>query len=179
MCKVGVIVIKMYECIFEKIQLGMCKCDLVVEIYDVGICGMDGFGGDYLVIVLLLFLGCEVVVVYLIWDDWLMCVGEGMFFEIVGCYNCYYVLLLCMVFLGKLFKVFIEGEKVVLEGMEVGFEVVCVGNICEQFVGVFYVVLKKYGIIKDGCIGYGIGVFYLLDWGECIMLLCLGDKIVL
>lgn len=144
----------------------------------IGIGGVDGFGGDYLVIVLLLFIGVDVVVLYLIWDDLMFVCGVGMFFEIVGCYCCYYCLLLCIVYFGKLFVYFIEGECVVVEGIEVGFVVVKLGNVCEDIVNVFFVVLCCVGIEKDSCCGYLIGVSYLFDWGECMMSLCLGDWMV-
>lgn len=39
--------------------------------------------------------------------------------------------------------------------------------------------LKKYGIVKDGRTGYGIGVSYPPDWGERTMSLRPGDRTVL
>nr|WP_189654938.1 hypothetical protein [Paracoccus mutanolyticus] len=44
--------------------------------------------------------------------------------------------------------------------MEAGLEAARAGNTCEQFAGAFFAVLKKYGIVKDGRTGYGIGVSY-------------------
>lgn len=179
MRKAGAIVTKMHERIFDKIEPGMRKCDLVAEIYDAGIRGTDGFGGDYPAIVPLLPSGREAAAAHLTWDDRPMRAGEGTFFEIAGCYNRYHAPLSRTVFLGKPPKVFTEGEKAVLEGMEAGLDAARAGNTCEQFAGAFFAVLKKYGIIKDGRTGYGIGVSYPPDWGERTMSLRPGDKTVL
>ena len=100
-------------------------------------------------------------------------------FEIAGCFNRYHCPLSRTVFLGKPPKVFVEGEKAVLEGMEAGLEAARAGNTCEEFAGAFYSVLKKYGIHKDGRTGYPIGVSYPPDWGERTMSLRPGDKTVL
>ncbi len=50
----GRIVAAMHQRIVEKVEPGMRKYDLVAEIYDAGIRGVDGFGGDYAAIVPLL-----------------------------------------------------------------------------------------------------------------------------
>ena len=140
MRKAGAIVTKMHERIFEKIEPGMRKCDLVAEIYDAGIRGTDGFGGDYPAIVPLLPSGREAAAAHLTWDDRPMRAGEGTFFEIAGCYNRYHAPLSRTVFLGKPPKVFTEGEQAVLEGMEAGLEAARAGNTCEQFAGAFFAV---------------------------------------
>src|SRR5919109_1232128 len=51
MRKAARIVEAMHSRILEKVRPGMRKCDLVAEIYDVGIRGVDDFGGDYPAIV--------------------------------------------------------------------------------------------------------------------------------
>ena len=47
----------------------MRKCDLVAEIYDAGIRGVDGFGGDYPALVPLLPSGADASAPHLTWDD--------------------------------------------------------------------------------------------------------------
>jgi len=59
------IVEAMHQRIFDKIEPGMRKCDLVAEIYDVAIRGVDGFGGDYPAVVLLLPSGEEALAPHL------------------------------------------------------------------------------------------------------------------
>ncbi|AXC49487.1 ectoine hydrolase DoeA [Paracoccus suum] len=179
MRKAGAIVTRMHERIFDVIEPGMRKNDLVAEIYDAGIRGTDGFGGDYPALVPLLPSGREAAAAHLTWNDKPMKPNEGTFFEIAGCYHRYHCPLSRTVFLGKPPKVFVEGEKAVLEGMEAGLEAARAGNTCEQFAGAFYAVLKKYGIIKDGRTGYPIGVSYPPDWGERTMSLRPGDQTVL
>ena len=63
------IVEAMHGRIVEKIEPGLRKCDLVAEIYDAGIRGVDGFGGDYPAIVPLLPSGEDASAPHLTWDD--------------------------------------------------------------------------------------------------------------
>jgi ectoine hydrolase len=86
MRRAGRIVAAMHQRIVDKVEPGMRKCDLVAEIYDAGIRGVDGFGGDYAAIVPLLPSGPEASAPHLTWDDRPMRAGEGTFFEIAGCY---------------------------------------------------------------------------------------------
>ena len=179
MRKAGRIVTAMHNRIVEIVEPGMRKNDLVAEIMATGIRGVEGAGGDYAAIVPLLPSGREAAAAHLTWDDQPMRPNEGTFFEIAGCHHRYHCPLSHTVFLGKPPKVFIEGEKAVLEGMEAGLAAARAGNTCEEFAGAFYAVLKKYGIVKDGRTGYPIGVSYPPDWGERTMSLRPGDRTVL
>ena len=177
----GQIVGRMHERIFEKVEPGLRKCDLVAEIYDAGL-RYDpeiGAGGDYPAIVPLLPSGSDAAAPHLTWDDAPMKSGEGTFFEIAGVVHRYHCPLSRTVFLGKPTQTFIDAEKAVLEGMEAGLEVAKAGNLCEDIANAFYGVLKTYGIIKDNRTGYPIGVSYPPDWGERTMSLRPGDKTVL
>jgi ectoine hydrolase len=173
------IVEAMHRRIVEKVEPGMRKCDLVAEIYDAGIRGVDGFGGDYPAIVPLLPSGADASAPHLTWDDKPMRSGEGTFFEVAGCYNRYHCPLSRTVFLGKPTQAFLDAEKAVLEGMEAGLEAARPGNTCEDIANAFFAVLKTYGIVKDNRTGYPIGLSYPPDWGERTMSLRPGDRTVL
>jgi ectoine hydrolase len=177
----GKIVGKMHRRIFDKVEPGMRKCDLVAEIYDAGLRYDDaiGAGGDYPAIVPLLPSGADASAPHLTWDDKPMKSGEGTFFEIAGAYHRYHCPLSRTVFLGKPTQTFLDAEKAVLEGMEAGLEAAKAGNMCEDIAFAFFGVLKKYGIIKDNRTGYPIGISYPPDWGERTMSLRPGDKTVL
>lgn len=179
MRKAGRIVEKMHARIFDKIEVGMRKCDLVAEIYDAGIRGDADFGGDYPAIVPLLPSGRDASAPHLTWDDKPMQAGMGTFFEIAGCYHRYHLPLSRTVFLGKPTQAFLDAEKATLEGMEAGLAAAKPGNTCEDIARGFFDVLKKYGILKDNRTGYPIGVSYPPDWGERTMSLRPGDKTVL
>ena len=116
----GRIVEAMHARILEKVEPGIRKNDLVAEIYDAALRGVDGFGGDYAAIVPLLPSGEEASAPHLTWDDKPMRSGEGTFFEIAGCYKRYHCPLSRTVFLGKPTQAFLDAEKAVLEGMEAG-----------------------------------------------------------
>jgi ectoine hydrolase len=176
MRKAGRIVEAMHKRIVEKVEPGMRKSDLVAEIYDAGIRGIDGFGGDYAAIVPLLPSGADASAPHLTWDDRPMRSGEGTFFEIAGCYRRYHCPLSRTVFLGKPTQAFLDAEKATLEGMEAGLAAAKPGNSCEDIANAFFAVLKKYGIVKDNRTGYSIGLSYPPDWGERTMSLRPGDR---
>ncbi|WP_349962299.1 ectoine hydrolase DoeA [Rhizobium sp. ZPR3] len=176
MRKAGRIVEVMHQRIVEKVAPGIRKSDLVAEIYDAGIRGVDGFGGDYAAIVPLLPSGADASAPHLTWDDKPMKSGEGTFFEIAGCYRRYHCPLSRTVFLGKPTQAFLDAEKATLEGMEAGLAAAKPGNVCEDIANAFFAVLKKYGIVKDNRTGYPIGLSYPPDWGERTMSLRPGDR---
>lgn len=177
----GRIVGRMHERIFEKVEPGIRKCDLVAEIYDASLRydAQIGGGGDYPGIVPLLPSGSDAAAPHLTWDDAPMKSGEGTFYEIAGVYRRYHCPLSRTVFLGKPTQTFVDAEKAVLEGMEAGLEAAKEGNLCEDIANAFFGVLKKYGIVKDSRTGYPIGVSYPPDWGERTFSLRPGDKTVL
>ncbi|NHO33988.1 ectoine hydrolase DoeA [Acetobacter fallax] len=179
MRRAGKIVENIHSRIYEKIEPGMRKCDLVAEIYDAGLRGTAEFGGDYPAIVPLLPSGSDASAPHLTWDDRPMQKGEGTFFEVAGCYNRYHCPLSRTVFLGKPTQAFLDAEKATLEGMEEGLLAAKPGNLCEDIANAFFAVLKKYGIRKDNRTGYPIGLSYPPDWGERTMSLRPGDKTVL
>jgi ectoine hydrolase len=172
---------RMHNRIFEVIEPGMRKCDLVAEIYDASLRydpAIDA-GGDYAAIVPLLPSGSDAAAPHLTWDDRPMRAGEGTFFELAGVYRRYHCPLSRTVFLGKPTRTFLDAEKAVLEGMEAGLEAARAGNRCEDIANAFFAVLAKYGIQKDNRTGYPIGLSYPPDWGERTMSLRPGDQTVL
>jgi ectoine hydrolase len=174
--KAGKIVEVMHARIVEKIEPGMRKNELVAEIYDAGIRGVDGIGGDYAAIVPLLPSGSDAAAPHLTWDDEPLKPREGTFFEIAGCYKRYHCPLSRTVFLGKPTQAFLDAEKATLEGMEAGLAAAKPGNVCEDIANAFFAVLKRYGIVKDNRTGYPIGVSYPPDWGERTMSLRPSDR---
>ena len=165
--------------ILEKAEPGLRKNDLVAEIYDAGIRGVDGFGGDYPALVPLLASGIDASAPHLTWDDRPLRSGEGTFFEVAGCYRRYHCPLSRTIFLGKPPTDFLDAEEAVLEGMEAGLAAAKPGNVCEDIAKAFFAVLNKYAIVKGNRTGYSIGLSYPPDWGERTMSLRHGDRTVL
>jgi ectoine hydrolase len=179
MRRAGRIVTKMHERIFEVIEPGMPKNELVAQIYAAGINGADGFGGDYPAIVPLLPSGADAAAPHLTWDDKPLLPDQGTFFEIAGCYRRYHVPLSRTVFLGRAPDAFLDADKAIQEGMAAGLEKARPGMLCEDIAVAFLGVLEKYGIVKDSRSGYAIGLSYPPDWGERTMSLRPGDRTVL
>lgn len=173
------IVEKMHSRILDVIEPGMKKNELVAQIYDAGITGVDGFGGDYPAIVPLLPTGADAAAPHLTWDDSTFEKNAGTFFEIAGCYRRYHCPQSRTVYLGTPPKHFIEGEKAVVEGIEAGLAAAKPGNYCEDIANAFFAVLAKFGIEKNSRCGYPIGASYPPDWGERTMSLRPGDRTVL
>jgi ectoine hydrolase len=169
---------KMHARIFERIEPGLRKCDLVAEIWDAGL-RFDpalGHGGDYPAIVPLLPSGTDAAAPHLTWDDRPMRSGEGTFFEIAGCYHRYHCPLSRTIFLGKPSQTFLDAEQATLEGMEAGLDAARAGNTCEDVALAFFRVLERHGITKDNRTGYPIGLSYPPDWGERTCSLRRGDR---
>ncbi|WP_425428703.1 ectoine hydrolase DoeA [Caballeronia novacaledonica] len=173
------IVEKMHARILDKVEPGMKKSDLVAQIYEAGITGVEGYGGDYPAIVPLLPTGSDAAAPHLTWDDSAFNANAGTFFEIAGCFRRYHCPLSRTVYLGRPPQHFIEGEKAVVEGIEAGLAMAKPGNKTEDIANAFFAVLRKFGIEKDSRCGYPIGASYPPDWGERTMSLRPGDKTVL
>ena len=179
MKRAGRIVEKMHKRIFELIEPGMRKNELVAEIYHTAITGSDGHGGDYAAIVPMVPSGIETAAAHLTWNDLPFKSNEGSFFEIAGCHRRYHCPLCRTIFLGNPPEKFLNAEKAVQEGMEAGLAAARAGNLAEDIVIAFNRVLNKYGFTKDGRSGYPIGLSYPPDWGERTISLRPGDRTVL
>jgi ectoine hydrolase len=173
------IVEKMHRRILDVVEPGMRKCDLVAQIYEAGITGVEGHGGDYPAIVPLLPTGADAAAPHLTWDDSAFTANAGTFFEIAGCYHRYHCPQSRTVYLGKPPKHFLDAEKAVVEGIEAGLAAAKPGNVCEDIANAFFAVLRKSGIEKNSRCGYPIGASFPPDWGERTMSLRPGDRTVL
>ena len=173
------IVEKMHAHIFDVVEPGMRKSDLVSQIYAAGIAGVDGYGGDYPSIVPLLPSGPDAAAPHLTWDDAVLAANAGTFFEIAGCYRRYHCPQARTIYLGSPPQHFLDAEKAVLEGIDAGLAAAKPGNTCEDIANAFLAVLRKRGIEKHSRCGYPIGASYPPDWGERTMSLRPGDRTVL
>ena len=179
MKRAGRIVEQMHKKVFELIEPGVCKNDLIAEIYHTGIKGADGHGGDYPAIVPMMPSGADAAAAHLTWNDLPFKPNEGTFLEIAGCHRRYHCPLCRTVYLGDPPVKFRNAEKAILDSMEAGLDAARPGNHAEDIIIAFNQVLNKYGIVKDGRSGYPIGLSYPPDWGERTISLRLGDRTVL
>lgn len=173
------IVEAMHARIFELVEPGLRKNELVAEIYRTAIRGVDGYGGDYPAIVPLLPSGADASAPHLTWDDRPFNRDEGSFFELAGCYKRYHCPLSRTIYLGKPPQKFLDTEKAVLEGIEAALEAARPGNTCEDVEAAWRRTIARYGLEKESRCGYSIGLSYPPDWGERTMSLRPGDKTVL
>ena len=173
------IVEAMHARIFELIEPGLPKNELVAEIFHTGVRGADGHGGDYPAIVPLLPSGPDASAAHLTWDEKPFKADEGTFFEIAGCHRRYHCPLSRTIYLGKPPQYFLDAETAVIEGIAAALEAAKPGNTCEQVEAAWRAVIARHGIEKESRCGYPIGLSYPPDWGERTMSLRPGDSSVL
>jgi ectoine hydrolase len=116
------IVERMHGIIRERVAPGICKHDLIADIYHASICGADGHWGDYPAMVPMAPSGVDATAPHLTWDDRPMRVDENTFFEIAGAYRRYHCPQSRTVYLGKPPQKFYDAEKAVVEAIEAGFD---------------------------------------------------------
>lgn len=162
----GRIVTKAQGRVMELIEPGLRKNDLVAEIYDTTIRGVDGYGGDYPAIVPLVPTGADASAPHLTWDDRPFEKEAGTFFELAGCVRRYHAPLCRSVYLGIPPKEMLEAEKALVEGLEAGLQAARAGNRASDVATALYASLDKAGIEREGRCGYPIGLSYPPDWGE-------------
>ena len=179
MRKAARIVEKMHARIFEVMEPGMRKNDLVAEIYHSGITGAEDAGGDYTAIVPMTPTGADASAPHLTWDDKPIPDNSGTFFEIAGCYRRYHCPLSRTIYLGQPPQKYLDVEKAVLEGIEAGLEAAKPGNFAEDIEAAWRKTIAKYGYEKESRCGYAIGLSYPPDWGERTVSFRKGDKTVL
>ena len=179
MRKAARIVEKMHARIFEVMEPGMRKNDLVAEIYHSGITGVEDSGGDYAAIVPMTPTGADASAPHLTWDDQPIPNNSGTFFEIAGCYRRYHCPLSRTIYLGQPSQKYLDVEKAVLEGIEAGLEAAKPGNFAEDIEAAWRKTISKYGYEKESRCGYAIGLSYPPDWGERTVSFRKGDKTVL
>ncbi|MFC1681777.1 M24 family metallopeptidase, partial [Pseudomonadota bacterium] len=170
------IVERMHERIFEVIEPGMKKNELVAEIYHAGITGVGNIGGDYPAIVPMLPTGADASAPHLTWDDKPIPQDSGTFFEIAGVYKRYHCPLSRTVYLGEPPQKFLDVEQALVEGIDEGLAVARPGALCEEFAQALFDALARHDLHKDSRCGYSIGLSYPPDWGERTMSLRKGDK---
>lgn len=157
---------KIMRGIFERIEPGMKKNDLVADIYGDAIRGVDDDWGEYPAIVPLLPSGSDAAAPHLTWDGRRFEEGQATFFEIAGCYRRYHAPLCRTIFLGEPPQYLLDAEKALVEGIEAGLEAARPGNTAGQVAEALYGALESAGIKRDGRCGYSIGISYPPDWGE-------------
>ena len=157
---------KVIETAIEKAAPGVRKNVLVADIMHAGITGVGDDWGDYPAIVPLTPSGLDATAAHLTWNGQPMCEGEATFFELSGCYRRYHAPLCRTVFLGKPSDDMLRAEAAQIEGIDAGLAAAKAGNRTADIANAFMNVLAKYGIKREGRMGYPIGLSYPPDWGE-------------
>ncbi|UVK49006.1 M24 family metallopeptidase (plasmid) [Mesorhizobium sp. AR07] len=162
----GRIATAMHARVAEVLRPGIRQSDVVAEIYQTAIRGVEGVWGDYPAAVPMIGAGVDASAPHLTWSDRELRSGESIFFELAGVHKHYHSPLSRTFYLGKPDSKFIDAEKAVLEGMAAGLDKIKPGNVCEEVAQAYYDVIERYGLNKPSRCGYSIGMAYPPDWGE-------------
>ncbi len=157
---------KVIQTAIDKSAPGVRKNDLVADIMHAGITGVDDDWGDYPAIVPLTPSGLDATAAHLTWNGDPMRADEATFFELSGCYRRYHAPLCRTVFLGTPSDEIRRAEAAQIEGIEAGLAAAQAGNRTCDIANAFLGVLARYGIEREGRMGYPIGLSYPPDWGE-------------
>ncbi len=147
-------------------RAGLRKNELVAEITRAGLIGVGEDWGDYPAIVPLTPSGMDATAAQLTWKSAPIKAGKATFFELSGCYRRYHAPLCRTVYLGKPRAEMRRAGKAQIEGIEAGLAATRSGNQTRDIAAAFMNVLKKYGIQREGRMGYPVGLSYPPDWGE-------------
>jgi ectoine hydrolase len=170
---------KITDGLFERVEPGIAKNEIVAEIFRDAIRGVEGAWGDYPAIVPLLPSGSDAAAPHLTWDGREFATGEATFFEISGCYRRYHAPLCRTLFLGKPPQFLLDAEKALVEGLEAGLEAATAGNRACDVANALAAPLERAGIERGARCGYPIGLSYPPDWGERTISLRSEDETVL
>ena len=157
---------KVIHTAIERAEPGLRKNELVADIYHAGITGVDEDWGDYPAIVPLTPSGLDATAAHLTWNGAPMRAGEATFFELSGCYRRYHAPLCRTVYLGTPPPEMRAAEAAQIEGIAAGLDVARAGNRTCDIANAFLQVLSRYGIQREGRMGYPVGLSYPPDWGE-------------
>jgi ectoine hydrolase len=157
---------KVVDGVFERIEPGMRKNDLVAEIYGDVIRGIGDDWGDYPAIVPLLPSGSDAAAPHLTWDGRFFRANEATFFELAGCFRRYHTPFCRTVFLGTPPDSYRRAEEALVEGLEAGLEAARPGNRACDIAHALAAPLERAGIDRAARCGYPIGLSYPPDWGE-------------
>ena len=170
---------KITDGLFERVEPGIAKNEIVAEIFRDAIRGVEGAWGDYPAIVPLLPSGSDAAAPHLTWDGREFATGEATFFEISGCYRRYHAPFCRTLFLGKPPQFLLDAEKALVEGLEAGLEAATSGNRACDVANALAAPLERAGIERGARCGYPIGLSYPPDWGERTISLRSEDETVL
>jgi ectoine hydrolase len=179
MRKAAAISEKITDGLFERVEPGVAKNEIVAEIFRDAIRGVEGAWGDYPAIVPLLPSGSDAAAPHLTWDGREFATGEATFFEISGCYRRYHAPFCRTLFLGKPPQFLLDAERALVEGLEAGLEAAKAGNRACDVANALAAPLERAGIERGARCGYPIGLSYPPDWGERTISLRAEDESVL
>jgi len=162
-----------------KMAPGVPEHEVVAEVYQSQILGLDRGYGDYTSICPLIQVGEGTSTPHLTWSDKRLPNETLISIELGAARRHYHAPLTRTLYLGSPPQEVLSLADAIVEGTAAALEVARPGATCEEVEAAWQKVLNRHGYKKESRSGYSIGVNYPPDWGERTASLRPGDTTVL
>ncbi|MGB1682835.1 MAG: M24 family metallopeptidase [Arenicellales bacterium] len=162
-----------------KVAPGVREYEVIAEVYQSQVMGLEGKYGDYTSICPLIQVGEGTSTPHLTWSDKPLPDDTLISIELGAARRHYHAPLTRTLYLGSPPKDVLRLADAIVEGTAAALEIARPGATCEQVEAAWQRVLNKHGYKKESRSGYSIGVNYPPDWGERTASLRPGDETVL
>lgn len=163
----------------KRIAPGVPQNEVVSDIYQAQVQGIENAGGDYTAICPLIQVGEGTSTPHLTWSDKPLPNNTLVMLEIAGAYRHYHSPLTRTFYLGKPPQKVVDVARTVVEGVDAALAAARPGSTAEHVEAKWQAVLRRNGLEKESRVGYSIGLAYPPDWGERTVSLRPGDNTVL
>jgi Xaa-Pro aminopeptidase len=162
-----------------KVAPGVREYEVIAEVYQSQVMGLEGKYGDYTSICPLIQVGEGTSTPHLTWSDKPLPDDTLISIELGAARRHYHAPLTRTLYLGSPPKDVLRLADAIVEGTAAALEVARPGATCEEVEAAWQKVLNRHGYKKESRSGYSIGVNYPPDWGERTASLRPGDETVL
>ncbi|WP_027056442.1 M24 family metallopeptidase [Mesorhizobium erdmanii] len=161
---------------FDAARPGVRQCDVMAEVYRVTTAGLPEFGGTFPCKPPNAMVGEYCAAPHLSWTDAPLVENDLFYIELGGVRHRYHSPLSRCIYLGKPPERMEYVAKVIAEGLNAVLEKVRPGVVCEELAAAWKAVISRYGIEKDGRIGYPVGIGFPPTWNELTASIRAGDR---
>ncbi|MCW0001875.1 Xaa-Pro peptidase family protein [Pararhizobium sp. YC-54] len=179
MREAGHLVTKVMNEAIGLLRPGVPENEIIAEVYQSQVRGIDGKHGDYASCVPLIQVGEGTSTPHLTWTSSPLPDSGLVVMELAGVRRHYHAPLSRTISIGK------PGDDVrrladaIVEGGDAALAAAKAGTVVEDVEATWQAILRKYGYRKDSRVGYSIGINFPPDWGEKTVSIRPGEKTVL
>ncbi|MFT5504727.1 MAG: ectoine hydrolase [Gammaproteobacteria bacterium] len=162
--------------VVERLKPGIPQNEIIADVYQTQVLGIDGKFGDYTSLCPLIQVGEGTSTPHLTWSAEPLPDDELVVMEIGAARRHYHAPLTRTMYLGKPPEEIRRLASVIVEGVDAALEMARPGVSCEAVEAIWQAILNKHGYSKESRVGYSIGLNFPPDWGERTASLRPGDE---